>query len=93
MKREVSSLRTEISRLRVIISSITIGVPINKVEVRIYLLNLNTLENILLNTPEIFEVRRRPPASTGAHKNSLSDEGSTFSSSATSNYSGDWLSW
>ena len=91
MKREVSSLRTEISRLRVIISSITIGVPINKVEVRIYL--LNKLENILLNTPEIFEVRRRPPASTGAHKNSLSDEGSTFSSSATSNYSGDWLSW
>ena len=91
MKREVSSLRTEISRLRVIIYSITIGVPINKVEVRIYL--LNKLENILLNTPEIFEVRRRPPASTGAHKNSLSDEGSTFSSSATSNYSGDWLSW
>ena len=69
MKREVSSLRTEISRLRVIISSITIGVPINKVELR----------------------RRLPPGP--GHKNSVSDGGSTFSSSATSNYSGDWLTW
>lgn len=64
-------MRSEISRLRVLISSITIGVPINKVE-----------------------VRRRLPPNTG-HKNSVSDEGSTFSSSATttSNYSGDWLGW
>ena len=72
MKREVSSLRTEISRLRVLISSITVGVPINKVEV---------------------SRARLPP---GGHKNSVSDGGSTFSSSATtttSNYSGDWLTW
>ena len=69
MKREVSSLRTEISRLRVLISSITVGVPINKVEVS----------------------RRLLPGN--GHKNSVSDGGSTFSSSATSNYSGDWLSW
>ena len=67
MKREVASLRAEISRLRVLISSITIGVPINKVELR--------------------------PLSTLPHKNSVSDSGSTFSSSATSNYSGEWLSW
>ena len=64
-------MRTEISRLRVLISSITIGVPMNRVEVS----------------------RSTLPPRTAGHKNSVSDGGSTFSSGATSNYSGDWLSW
>ena len=33
-KKEVSRLRTEISRLKVMNSNITIGVPINKIDVR-----------------------------------------------------------
>ena len=33
-KKEVNRLRTEISRLKVMNSNITIGVPINKIDVR-----------------------------------------------------------